>query len=238
MGEVTATGGVLPFFRGPGCPRVTGFFSSPTLDGSSQLSGRSRRHLAAPGSIFRLPLSYSSFLGAFSSDSLNQFSALSASERFSESVRSWRRKKAEWTLRWGRGDWVERGALAAGWPDPSRADSEAAFRPHLQAARGQHTDPGLLFLSRWDSTYGHPSELAWALDRGPPAGTAAHALGDCPAARDFFPPAQEGLGQGHVGTNPTEQVSGRATLRTGTARSAPRFSCRRRLRHPHSHVPL
>lgn len=88
MGDVTATGGVLPFFRDPGCPRLTGFFSSPTLDESSQLSGRSLRHLEVPGSIFRLPLSYSSFLGAFSSDSLNQLSPLSASERFSESVRS------------------------------------------------------------------------------------------------------------------------------------------------------
>lgn len=65
-----------------------GFFSSPPLDESSQLSGRSLRHLEVPGSIFRLPLSYSSFLGAFSSDSLNQLSPLSASERFSESVRS------------------------------------------------------------------------------------------------------------------------------------------------------
>lgn len=88
MGGVTATGGVLPFFRVPGWPRLTGFFRSPTLEESSQLSGRSLRHLEPPGSIFRLPLSYSGFLGALSSDSLNQLSPLSASERFSESVRS------------------------------------------------------------------------------------------------------------------------------------------------------
>lgn len=57
MGEVTATGGVLPFFRDPGWPRLMGFFSSPTLDESSQLSGRSLRHLELLDSIFKLPLS-------------------------------------------------------------------------------------------------------------------------------------------------------------------------------------
>lgn len=57
MGEVTATGGVLPFFRDPGWPRLMGLFSSATLAASSQLSGRSRRHLEPPDSIFRLPLS-------------------------------------------------------------------------------------------------------------------------------------------------------------------------------------
>ena len=98
MGEVTATGGVLPFFRGPGGPRPAGFFSSPALDASSQLSGRSRRHLDPAVSIFRLPLSYSGLRGAFSSDSLSQLSPLSASERFSESVRSWRQEGAGWTL--------------------------------------------------------------------------------------------------------------------------------------------
>lgn len=102
MGEVTATGGLLPFFRDPGCPRLMGFFSSPTLDASSQLSGRSLRHLELPGSIFRLPLSYSSFWGAFSSDSLNQLNPLSASERFSESVRSCREEQCQ-TLAGGTG---------------------------------------------------------------------------------------------------------------------------------------
>ena len=46
-------------------------------------------------------------------------------------------------LRWGREDWAEGGTLAAGRPDSSRADSEPAFRPHLQAAREDGTQiPG------------------------------------------------------------------------------------------------
>ena len=57
MGDVTATGGVLPFFRDPGGPRLMGFFISATLAASSQLSGRSLRHLELPDSVFRLPLS-------------------------------------------------------------------------------------------------------------------------------------------------------------------------------------
>lgn len=57
MGEVTATGGVLPFLREPGVPRLTGFFSSPPLGPSSPPSEGSRRHLEEPCSILRLLLS-------------------------------------------------------------------------------------------------------------------------------------------------------------------------------------
>ena len=167
MGEVTATGGVLPFFRDPGGPRPAGFFSSPALDASSQLSGRSRRHLDAAGSIFRLPLSYSSLRGAFSSDSLNQLSPLSASERFSESVRSWRRERAGWMLSGtGRagteGEWVLRGALLSRGtrgprlpPAPQAAGEHSAHR-HPPNGRGHQTD-----LSPGEQIT--PQATAWAL---------------------------------------------------------------------------
>lgn len=56
MGEVTPTGGLRPFLKAPGWPRLWGFFSSPLNPASSLRLGGFFLHLLG-ASVLRLPVS-------------------------------------------------------------------------------------------------------------------------------------------------------------------------------------
>lgn len=99
MGEVTPIGGLRPFLKLPGWPKLWGFFSSPLHPESSLRLGGFFLHLLG-ASVLRLPVSYlqlSSLWLALPS-SLYQESPLSTRERFSASVRSCRERKGRGTV--------------------------------------------------------------------------------------------------------------------------------------------